>query len=147
MRAALDPRHGHARALCAFIAVTWAHSHGRLCMVLIEQHKLHRHRPLHPADLLGDLWEVVKSQVVDDPIDEGGLSDACFSEEKNCDTPISLSRRHSILELFANYRPETINLIVLGLGQSQVCMLLRGSAVIYTFLRKPNGQLAIGNLR
>ena len=75
MRAALDPRHGHARVLCAFIVVTWAHSRGCLCMVLIEQHKLHRRRPLHPADLLSGLWEAVKSQVVDDPIDEGGLSD------------------------------------------------------------------------
>ena len=78
MRAAL-PRHGHARALCAFTIVTWAHSRGRLCMVLVEQHKLHRHRPLYPADLLGGLWEAVKPQVVDDPTDEGGLSDACLT--------------------------------------------------------------------
>ena len=68
-------RHRHARVLCAFTIVTWAHSHGRLCIVLVEQHKLHRHRPLYPANLLGDLWEVVKLQVVDDPTDEDGLSD------------------------------------------------------------------------
>ena len=68
-------RHRHAHVLRVFIIVTWTHSHGRLCIVLVEQHKLHRHRPLYLANLLSGLWEVVKSQVVDDPIDEGGLSD------------------------------------------------------------------------
>ena len=48
-------------------------------MVLIEQHKLHRRRPLYPADLLGGLWEAVKPQAVDGPTDEGGLSDACLA--------------------------------------------------------------------
>ena len=72
-------RHRHAHALRAFIIVTWTHSHGRLCIVLVEQHKLHRRRPLYPADLFGGLWEVVKSQAVDGPTDGGGLSDACLA--------------------------------------------------------------------
>ena len=49
--------------------------------------------------------------------------------------------------LFMNYKPKTINLIVLEVGQSHGYMVLRGNTVIYAFLRKLNGQLVIGNLR
>ena len=82
VRAALDPRHGHAHALCAFIAVTWAHSRGRLCTVLIEQHKLHRRRPLYPADLLGGLGRRSSPKQLTVP-----LTEVAFP------TPVSPSKR------------------------------------------------------
>ena len=90
MRAALDPRHGHARVLCAFTIVTWAHSRGRLCMVLIEQHKLHRHRPLYPADLLSGLGRRSSPKQLTVP-----LTKVAFP------TPVSPSKRMAIGLLLA----------------------------------------------